>query len=278
MVQALKLISCPFDGNVKELRSFCEGVEAAFELVHPDKHPILLKFVVSKILGDAKEKILSRSHRSWEEIKQILEENYAVRRTLEYYAGNLFVARQGPTETVAQWGARIDSIGTDLYSEVRNRMKRLEKQIGGNLLEGASALVGEFLKGTFVAGLKDERVKYIVKTKGEQVSMAQLVETALQEESECKSQRFKTQQTGQGQLWSQRDKEKYHQERKQYVKRESNMVQALQCYRCQGKGHMAKDCRNKQVCRNCRKTGHETRDCQLRGNQLGGTSIQGNRH
>ncbi|KAJ4440581.1 hypothetical protein ANN_08726 [Periplaneta americana] len=126
-------------------------------------------------------------------------------------------------------------------------MKRLEKQTGGNLLEGASALVGEFLKGTFVAGLKDERVKYIVKTKGEQVSMAQLVETALQEESECKSQRFKTKLTGQGQLWSQRDKEKYHQERKQYVKRESNMVQALQCYMCQSKGHMAKDCRNKQT-------------------------------
>jgi hypothetical protein len=42
-----------------------------------------------------------------------------------------------------------------------------------------------------VAGLKDERLKYIVKARGEEESLAQLVETALQEESEIKSQQFK---------------------------------------------------------------------------------------
>jgi hypothetical protein len=42
------------------------------------------------------------------------------------------------------------------------------------------------MKGTFVAGLKDERIRYIVKAKGEDESLAQLVETALQEESEVR--------------------------------------------------------------------------------------------
>jgi hypothetical protein len=52
------------------------------------------------------------------------------------------------------------------------------------------------MKGSFVAGLKDERIKYIVKAKGEENSLAQLVETALQEESEVKSQKFKGNQNG----------------------------------------------------------------------------------
>jgi hypothetical protein len=47
-------------------------------------------------------------------------------------------------------------------------------------------LISEFMKGSFISGLKDEGIKYMVNTKG-----AQLVETALQEGSEVKSQKFK---------------------------------------------------------------------------------------
>jgi hypothetical protein len=46
------------------------------------------------------------------------------------------------------------------------------------------------MKGTFVAGLKVDRIKYI-KARREKNSLAQLVETALQEESEVKSQKFR---------------------------------------------------------------------------------------
>jgi hypothetical protein len=38
------------------------------------------------------------------------------------------------------------------------------------------------MKGTFVAGLKDDRITYTVKAGREKDSLAQLVETALQEE------------------------------------------------------------------------------------------------
>jgi hypothetical protein len=85
VVQAVKLISITFDGNPRKLREFCEGVEAARQVVHPSKYSLLLKFVESKITGEAKYKLLARIGRnSWEQIKAILEENYAVKRTLEY--------------------------------------------------------------------------------------------------------------------------------------------------------------------------------------------------
>jgi DNA-directed RNA polymerase subunit L len=191
VVQAVKLISKSFDGNPKHLREFCEGVEAARQVVHPLQKPLLLKFIESKITGEAKDRLLARTERNaWEQTEAILEENYAVRRALEYYAGLLFTTKQGISETVAQWGSRIDNMGIDLMREARARIDPIDPRA----VEGGTILVSEFMKGSFIAGLKDDRVKYVVKAKGEENSLAQLVETALQEESEVRSQKFKRNQ------------------------------------------------------------------------------------
>jgi len=45
---------------------------------------------------------------SWELVKAILEENYATRRTLDYYARKICSARQGKNENIASWGNKID--------------------------------------------------------------------------------------------------------------------------------------------------------------------------
>jgi hypothetical protein len=49
IAEAMKLITHPFDGGKRWLREFIENVDVAFELVHPNKHDILLKFVKTKI-------------------------------------------------------------------------------------------------------------------------------------------------------------------------------------------------------------------------------------
>ena len=166
-------------------------MESARQVVHPNKQPLLLKFIESKITGEAKDRLLARSERNtWAQVKAILEENYAVKRTLEYYASLLFTAKQGNGETVAQWGSRIDNMGLDLMREAKSRIEKLNP----NAIEGGVILVSEFMKGTFVAGLKDDRIKCIVKAKGEEESLAKLMETALQEESEVMSQKFKDKQ------------------------------------------------------------------------------------
>jgi DNA polymerase/3'-5' exonuclease PolX len=54
IAEALKLISHRFDGDKRRLREFVKNVDVAFELVHPNKHEILLKFVKTKITGDAR--------------------------------------------------------------------------------------------------------------------------------------------------------------------------------------------------------------------------------
>jgi hypothetical protein len=87
VVQAVQLISKTFDMNPKYLCEFCEGVEAARQIMHLAKHPLLLKFIDSKITGEAKDRVLPRTERNTrEEVRALLEENNAVKRTLEYYA------------------------------------------------------------------------------------------------------------------------------------------------------------------------------------------------
>jgi hypothetical protein len=70
----------------------------------------------------------------------------------------------------------------DLVREARQRLHVLEVREHSQYVGGGLKLIGEFLKGIFVAGLRDERIKVIVKTKGEEGSIAQLIETAIQEE------------------------------------------------------------------------------------------------
>ena len=51
--EAMKLIAHPFDGDKRKLREFVENVDVVFELVDPNKHDILLKFIKAKITGYA---------------------------------------------------------------------------------------------------------------------------------------------------------------------------------------------------------------------------------
>jgi hypothetical protein len=52
----------------------------AFELVRPEQHSLLLKFVKTKIIGEARSKSLVRDLTStWRQVREILEENYDVK-------------------------------------------------------------------------------------------------------------------------------------------------------------------------------------------------------
>jgi hypothetical protein len=139
---------------------------------------------------------------------------------------------------------------------MREARSRIEK-INPHAVGGGSILVSEFMKGSFVSGLKDDRVKYIVKARGEEVTSSE--ETALQEESEIKSQRFKGNLAWAGPGYS----GNYGRELRPQVKREV-CATSIRCYKCQGAGHFAKHCSEKPVCTKCQRGGHIARDCRVR--------------
>ena len=165
-------------------------MESAYEVVDPIDYNLLLKFVCAKIGGEAKTKLLSRTHlHTWEQVRAVLEENYSVRRTLDYYAHRAFTSKQNPSETISQWGARMDTVCGDLQRAARKYMEDLawdnEKREGGDIID-------LFIRACFIQGLHDDCIKTMVKAKGNaNTPMAQLVEVALEEESAIRSERLK---------------------------------------------------------------------------------------
>jgi hypothetical protein len=175
VAEAMKLITHPFDGDKRKLREFIENVNVAFELVHPSKHEILLKFVKTKITGDARSKLIVRDLTHWELVRGILEEKYAIRRALDYYACKIFSAGQEKDESVASWGSRIDEMQTDLREAARLVCKTEE-------IKGAVGLINHLGKACFIQGLHNERFQTIVRSRGESILLSQAIEISLEEE------------------------------------------------------------------------------------------------
>jgi hypothetical protein len=143
--------------------------------VDPSKHEVLLKFVKAKITGEAQSKLMIRDlTHSWELVKAILEESYATRRTLDYYACRMFSARQGKHESIASWGNKIDELQTDLREAAR-RVCRPEEILG------AIGLIIHLGKACFIQGLSNERIQTIVRSRGESILLSQAIELSEEE-------------------------------------------------------------------------------------------------
>ena len=144
-----------------------------FELVHPSKYDKLLKFVKTKIAGDARSKsIVGDLTHTWELVRGILEENYVIRRTLDYYTCKMFSAMQEKGESVASWGISVDEIQTDLREAARRVCKEEE-------IKGAVGLINHLGKACFIRRLHNERIQTIVRSRGESILLSQAIEISL---------------------------------------------------------------------------------------------------
>jgi hypothetical protein len=173
----MKLIHQPFDGDKRKLKEFIDSVSTSFELLRPEQHDLLLKFVKTKITRESRSKLLIRDLTSkWRDVKQILEEKYDVKRTLDYYACRKVNSRKGPNENVASWSSRIDT----MQSQPREAAYRI---CADEELIGAMDLINHHAKACSVQGLSNERIQTIVRAKGETALLSVCIDAAMEEES-----------------------------------------------------------------------------------------------
>jgi hypothetical protein len=95
--EALKLVPY-FKGDKQEVLAFIGNADTAFSVINPVQEDVLYKFVLTRISGEPQTAISHRNLVNWGELKQFLKNSYFEKRTLDFYASQLFKARQGKDE------------------------------------------------------------------------------------------------------------------------------------------------------------------------------------
>lgn len=239
--EVMKLISAPFAGDKSKLREFLDNVDTAFELVDPANHVLLLKFVKTKITGEARSKLLVRDLTvTWEQVKSILEENYATRRTIDYYACRMFSSRQERSERISSWGSRVDQMQSELRLAT-------SKVCSDKELEGAISLINYLARACFIQGLANERIQTIVRSRGERLLLSTAVEIALEEESALLSAKDRGliahRSEGESRASYSPDSGYRRPRYRANVIAEQDSRRMIKCYACGSMGHYARDCR-----------------------------------
>jgi len=107
--EALKLVPY-FNGNEQEVLAFIGNVDTAFAVINPVQEDVLYKFVLTWISGETWTAIIHRNLNNWAELKEFLKNSYTEKRTPDFHARQLFKARKGKDEKIAEWIQRIQTI------------------------------------------------------------------------------------------------------------------------------------------------------------------------
>lgn len=274
---AAKLFEKGFSGEPSTLTEFIDNVEAAESLVHVDQKPILVKYILAKITGNAKRTLNIRPSTitCWAEIKEKLETHFSVQRTFAYYTTQLCQVKQKPNESITQWGARVEQLiqaTIDSTARFTTEWSNAEKQGGQNIIIKLG-------RNVFINGILHDAVREAVKMVSEKMSLKEVIDRAVIEDCDRRSN-VKIQDKGMNAV-QKRFPQNVQGNR---IKRENvHMVDTKGCYKCNKIGHFAREC-STPVCDYCKRIGHNTRDCRsnrggLRGNRgssRGSNSSQGN--
>jgi len=186
--EALKLLT-PFKGEKRDVLAFIANVDTAFEMNDPRNEGILLKFVLTRIIGKPRTAIAHRNLETWEELKEFLKNTYTKKRTLDYRANQLFNTKLSKAERVSEWIHRIRKLGSKFREAALQDCLQDERA-------HIFTLADKLRNICFVQGLYSNIIQTIVRSRNHS-SFDDIAETALEEESAIfsKNERYKNSNT-----------------------------------------------------------------------------------
>jgi len=248
--EALKLVA-PFKGDKRDIVAFIANVDTAFEVIDPRNASTLYKFVLTRISGEPRAAISHRNLENWEELREFLRNTYTEKRTLDFHANQLFSTKQSKTESVSEWIQRVQKLGSKFREAALQDCEQEERA-------GILTLADKLRNICFVQGLYSDRIQTIVRSRN-YLSFDDIAEASLEEESAIfsKNERYRGSTTHSDSLRCGNCNKAGHIASRCYLKdkrdptinqfsaRDSNREGngEIICYNCQGKGHMARNCR-----------------------------------
>ena len=112
----------------------------------------MYKFVLTRISGQPRTALSYRNLESWAERKEFLQNTYIEKRTLDVHASQLFKARQGKDEKVANWTHKVQTLGSQFREAALLNCR-------GGAREGILDLSDRLRKVGFIQGLASDRIQ-----------------------------------------------------------------------------------------------------------------------
>ena len=155
--EALKLIP-PFKGDKQAVLAFIGNVDTAFTVISPSQEAILYKFVLTRISGESRTAISHRNIEIWVKLKEFLQNTYIEKRTLDFHVSQLFKARQGKDEKVADWIHKVQNLGSQFREAALLNCREGAR-------EGKLDLSDRLRNICFIQGLASDRIQTIVRSR-----------------------------------------------------------------------------------------------------------------
>jgi hypothetical protein len=141
------LIQHSFDGNRKQLSSFLQNCEIAFEHADENQYDFLLSYIRTQIIDTAQLACRIRSFKTFDELKAHLKQNFADTRTVMQLELELQKCRQQKGESVSEFMIRIETCAKEIKTVISH------EENNERLLEGRFFSTDEQARTRFIIGL-----------------------------------------------------------------------------------------------------------------------------
>lgn len=234
----------PFNGNRETLNSFVSNCQNAYSLATKSQKPILFKYILSQLEGKAEVTCSIKDFESFEQFVDFIKNYFGERKHYAHLLSELQECKQNPSESVNQFGLRIETCLAKLLTEVNISVSTKRKK---SELTGRVAAMEDLALHTFLVGL-NPRLAQIVRCRDPD-TLNTAINFAVAEEKILHSLQRRAPAT-------------YPNERPKLPQFRPNESRPPICRYCKNIGHSIENCRKRQYNNNRYKPQREFNNTQ----------------
>lgn len=174
-VEVAERLLCKFDGKRSDLYEFIDNAEQANSIVEENSKPVLFAIIQTKITGNARALLKTRSFADWAALKQYLLDAYTEKRSQGQWQLELSSCKQNPREGITSYASRVENCLLKLTNSLDDNLSVVERNACVKLLQNQALNV-------FITGLAKD-IAIIVKSQKPD-TLEDAVQYAIAEESE----------------------------------------------------------------------------------------------